>query len=153
MIGLDEIDQHILRILQEQGNIANTELADLVGLTPAPCLRRVQRLREDGIIRKFTIEVDNKKLGYQLAAIVEISLEKHTTEAGNSFLAAIRKMPEIQSCHLVTGDFDFNLRVVVRDLEEYQKLVWERMHSVKGIKTIRSTIILNTYKETLNAKI
>lgn len=150
---LDEIDTRILEILQERGDIPNTELADLVGLTPAPCLRRVQRLREDGIIRKFTIEIDNKKLGFQLAAIVEISLERHTTEAGNSFLAAIKKMPEIQSCHLVTGDFDFNLRVLVRDLEEYKKLVWERMHTIKGIKTIRSTVILHTHKDTLNAKL
>jgi Lrp/AsnC family transcriptional regulator, leucine-responsive regulatory protein len=150
---LDDIDTRILEILQERGDIPNTELADLVGLTPAPCLRRVQRLREDGIIRKFTIEIDNKKLGFQLAAIVEISLERHTTEAGNSFLAAIKKMPEIQSCHLVTGDFDFNLRVLVRDLEEYKKLVWERMHTIKGIKTIRSTVILHTHKDTLNAKL
>ncbi|MFT4112075.1 Lrp/AsnC family transcriptional regulator, partial [Silvibacterium sp.] len=90
MIKLDEIDRHILRILQDRGDIPNTELADLVGLTPAPCLRRVQRLREDGIIRKFTIEIDNKKLGFQLDAIVEISLERHTNEAGNAFLAAIR---------------------------------------------------------------
>ncbi|WP_446742735.1 Lrp/AsnC family transcriptional regulator [Silvibacterium acidisoli] len=88
---LDEIDTRILEILQERADIPNTELADLVGLTPAPCLRRVQRLREDGIIRKFTIEIDNKKLGFQLAAIVEVSLERHTTEAGNSFLASIKK--------------------------------------------------------------
>ncbi|WP_446742736.1 Lrp/AsnC ligand binding domain-containing protein [Silvibacterium acidisoli] len=62
-------------------------------------------------------------------------------------------MPEIQSCHLVTGDFDFNLRVLVKDLEEYKKLVWERMHTIKGIKTIRSTVILHTHKDTLNAKL
>lgn len=150
---LDEIDSHILRILQKRGDIPNTELADLIGLTPAPCLRRVQRLREDGVIRNFTIEIDNQKLGFQLAAIVEISLERHTTEAGNAFLAAIRKMPEVLSCHLVTGDFDFNLRVLVKDLEEYRQLVWERMHAIKGIKTIRSTVILNTYKDTLNARL
>lgn len=151
MAKLDEIDRHILRILQGRGDIPNTELADEVGLTPAPCLRRVQRLREEGVIRRFTIDIDNAKLGFQLAAIVEVSLERHTAEAGNSFLEAIKKMPEILSCHLVTGDFDFNLRVLVRDLDEYQKLVWERMHTIKGIKTIRSTVILNTQKDTLNA--
>lgn len=151
MTKLDEIDLHILRILQEQADIPNTELADRVGLTPAPCLRRVQRLREDGVIRRFTIDIDNTKLGFQLAAIVEVSLERHTAEAGNAFLEAIETMPEILSCHLVTGDFDFNLRVLVRDLDEYQKLVWERMHAIKGIKTIRSTVILNTHKDTRNA--
>jgi len=150
---LDETDRSILQILLKRADIPNSELAGLVGLTPAPCLRRVQRLREDGVIRNFTIEIDNQKLGYQLSAIVEISLERHNTEAGNSFLAAIKKMPEILSCHLVTGDFDFNLRVLVKDLNEYQKLVWERMHAIKGIKTIRSTVIMNTYKDTLNAKV
>jgi Lrp/AsnC family leucine-responsive transcriptional regulator len=147
---LDEIDLHILRVLQARADIPNNALADEVGLTPGPCLRRVQRLKEDGIIRKYTINVDHKLLGYRLSAFVEITLEHHTSEVAGKFIKAVAKKPQVLSCHMVTGDCDFVLRVLVHDLDEYRKLVWEELHRIDGVDKIRSIVILDTLKDQLN---
>lgn len=147
---LDEIDLRILSLLQKDADLANNALADAVGLTPGPCLRRVQRLRTAGFIRQYTILLNNDALGYQISAFVEITLEHHTPEVANKFLKTIGKMPQVLSCHMVAGDCDFVLRVLVRDLEEYRTLIWEELHRIPGVDKMRSIMILDTIKETLN---
>jgi len=147
---LDDIDRRILSLLQQRADIPNNALADEVGLTPGPCLRRVQRLRDQGVIQKFTVQLDHKLLGYPISAFVEISLEHHTSEVASDFLKAIAGMPQVLSCHMVTGDCDFILRVLVRDLDEYRKLIWEELHRIEGVQKIHSIVILDTLKEQLN---
>lgn len=149
-VELDEIDRKILRLLQQRGDIPNNALADEVGLTPGPCLRRVQRLREQGVIRKFTVHLDHKLLGFQISAFVEITLAHHTPQVAAKFMKAIANKPQVLSCHMVTGDCDFILRVLVRDLDEYRKLIWEELHRIDGVEKIHSSVVLDTLKEQLN---
>jgi Lrp/AsnC family leucine-responsive transcriptional regulator len=150
---LDEIDRRILGVLLRHGDIANNALADEVGLTPGPCLRRVQRLREAGVIRATTVRLDNKMLGFAISAFVEITLEHHTSEIADKFLRAIGSKPQVLSCHMTTGDCDFILRILVRDLEEYRELIWNELHKIEGVKTIRSSVILDTLKEELHREV
>jgi len=150
LVELDDIDRRILTLLQHRADIPNNALADEVGLTPGPCLRRVQRLREQGVIQKFTVQLDHKLLGYQISAFVQISLQHHPPEVASNFLKAVAGKPQVISCHMVTGDCDFILRVLVRDLDEYRKLIWEELHRIEGVQKIHSIVILDTLKEQLN---
>ena len=152
-VELDEIDRKILRILQQRADIPNNALADEVGLTPGPCLRRVQRLRDQGVIRRFTVHLDHKLLGFQIAAFVEITLENHTPQIATRFMNEISTKPQVVSCHMVTGDCDFVLRVLVRDLDEYRKLIWEELHRIEGVQKIHSIVVLDTLKEQLNPQL
>jgi DNA-binding Lrp family transcriptional regulator len=145
--GIDEIDWKILDALQRQSNIPNNALADLVGLTPGPCLRRVQRLQQRGVIRRFTVELNPEMLGYQICAFVEITLHQHTRQVASRFMKAIQNKQEILSCHMVAGDCDFILRVQAHNLAEYRKLVWQDLHSIEGVEKIHSIIVLDTLKD------
>jgi Lrp/AsnC family transcriptional regulator, leucine-responsive regulatory protein len=147
---LDEIDKKILQVLRESADIPNNALADQVGLTPGPCLRRVQRLREEGIIRRYTVALDTPALGYSVSAFVEISLERHSGDISRTFLKAIQNMPQVLACYMVAGDCDYILRVTVKSLAEYQQLIWNDLHAVPGIRTLRSIIVLDTMKEELS---
>ena len=144
---IDEIDRRILRVLQQQAEIPNNALAERVGLTPAPCLRRVQRLREQRVLRRYTVEIDPAYLGYQIAAFVEITLRQHTSEVATRFMKAIQNKRQVISCHMVAGDCDFILRVRTRDLAEYRKLIWQDLHRIDGVEKIHSNIVLDVIKE------
>jgi Lrp/AsnC family leucine-responsive transcriptional regulator len=146
-MAIDSIDRKILAELQADASLPNTELADRVGLTPAPCLRRVNRLVEDGVIKRYTIEIDNQQVGYGLSALVEVSLAKHTLPAARAFMKAMQGRPEIVGCHMVTGDCDFILRIIAADIESYRRLIWEDLHAIENVLKIRSSIILETLKD------
>jgi DNA-binding Lrp family transcriptional regulator len=143
---LDEIDRSILDILQQRSNIPNNALADEVGLTPGPCLRRVQRLVSLGVIRRFTVELDESLLGLEISAFVEITLSQHTKEVANHFMKSVQSKPEVLSCHMVAGDCDFILQVVTSNLKEYRKLIWDDLHRIKGVEKIHSIMVLDTFK-------
>jgi Lrp/AsnC family transcriptional regulator, leucine-responsive regulatory protein len=150
MTQLDEIDWKILATLQKSANLANTDLADQVGLTPAPCLRRVKHLSQLGIIQRFSIALDNKRLGFTLSALVEVTLAQHTARAARKFISAIQGKREVIACHMVTGDCDFILRIMSRDIDAYRKVVWEDLHAIEGVLKIRSSVILETFKDQLS---
>jgi Lrp/AsnC family leucine-responsive transcriptional regulator len=115
---LDQYDQRILRILQQEGRISNQELADRIGLSPSPCLRRVRALEESGIIAGYRAMLDAKALGLSLVAFVSISMDRHTPERFENFDAQVQAMPEVLECFLITGrDADYQLKVIVRDME------------------------------------
>jgi Lrp/AsnC family leucine-responsive transcriptional regulator len=147
---LDEIDWKILAALQEAGNLPNTELADRVGLTPAPCLRRVKSLTQAGIIQGFSIALDNKRLGFTLSALAEITLTRHTARAARTFIQAIQDRKQVIACHMVTGDCDFVLRILSPDIDSYRQLIWEDLHAIEGVQKVRSTVILETFKDQLS---
>jgi len=144
---IDLIDRKILAELQADANLPNNELADRVGLTPAPCLRRVKRLVDDGLIKRYTVEIDNKQLGFNLSALVEVTLAKHTAQAARAFLKTIQGKREIVGCHMVTGDCDFILRIIATDMEAYRRLIWEDLHALENVQKVRSSIILETFKD------
>ena len=143
---LDAIDRRILAALQENARIANTELAAAVGLSPAPCLRRVRALEEDGVIRKHVSLVNPGAVGLPVSVFISISLERQVEEALKRFERVILARPEVMECYLMTGDADYLLRVVCADLAAYERFVLDHLTKVPGVSSIRSSFALKQVK-------
>jgi len=143
LIKIDRIDRNILAQLQKDGAQTNQELADRVGLSPSPCLRRVRALEESGIIlRKVTI-LDHKKLGLSLTAIILIGMDRHTPERFAEFEAKVGEYPEVQECYLITGqDADYMLKVVVPDMDHYHHFLLNRITRIQGVSGVHSSFVL-----------
>ncbi|NMM13172.1 MAG: Lrp/AsnC family transcriptional regulator [Rhodoferax sp.] len=140
---LDRYDQHILEVLQQDGRINNQDLADRIGLSPSPCLRRVRALEESGLIVGYRALLDAKKLGLTLMALIHISMDLHTPERFANFEAAVRVLPEVLDCLLITGqDADYQLKVIVRDMEHYQSLLLDQLTSIEGVTGVHSSFVL-----------
>ena len=142
MLHLDAIDLKILRLLQERSDISNTELAERVGLSPSPCLRRVRLLEAAGIIKKRVTLLDQAALGLGVSVFVSVQLERQVTERLSAFETAIRGCPEVVECYLMTGESDYLLRVVVADLAAYERFLKETLTRVPGVAQIRSSFAL-----------
>lgn len=128
--------------------MTNLELASEINLSPSPCLRRLRILEKSGAITGYSANVDAQAYGLPVLAIVRISLEKHTEETVNRFEARIRTTPEVLECLLVTGVSDYLLRVVVSDLEDYERFVRERLHPIGGISSIDTNFVYSIVKHT-----
>ncbi len=139
---LDPTDRRILQVLQDDARITMTELADRVGLSPTPCTRRVKRLEETGIIRRYATLLDPTAVGLPVNVFVSISLTAQTEPALQAVEEAVSTYPEVMECYLMTGDADYLLRVVVPDLETYQRFVMEKLTRLPGIANIRSSFAL-----------
>ncbi len=140
---IDRYDRQILQILQNDGRISNQELADRIGLSPSPCLRRVKALEEAGLIVGYRAMLDAKALGLTLMALIQISMDQHTPERFNTFEAAIAEIPEILECLLITGQAaDYQLKVVVKDLDAYQELLLKRITGIPGVSGVHSSFVL-----------
>lgn len=140
---LDRFDQHILEILQQDGRINNQDLADRIGLSPSPCLRRVRALEESGLIVGYRALLDAKKLGLTLMALIHIAMDKHTPERFANFEAAVNDLPEVLECLLITGqDADYQLKVAVRDMDHYQALLLNRLTRIEGVTGVHSSFVL-----------
>lgn len=143
IMQIDRYDRHILRVLQEEGRISNQDLADRIGLSPSPCLRRVRALEDAGLISGYRALVDAKALGLSLMALVHISMDQHTPERFAHFESAIREIPEVIECLLITGQSaDYQLKVVVRDMDSYQDLLLNRITGISGVTGVHSSFIL-----------
>ena len=128
MLKLDRIDRHILELMQENGRISNLELAELVGLSPSPCSRRVKALEDAGLIDTHVTLLNARQLGLTLTAYIHISMDRHTPERYENFDRAIQDLPEVLECDLITGnDADYQLKVVVRDMEHYQHFLLDKL--------------------------
>ncbi len=143
---LDAIDRKIIAQLQNDARIANVDLADAVGLSPAPCLRRVRALEESGVIRKHVSLVDPASVGLAVSVFVHVSLEKQVEKALKKFEDAIRTRPEVMECYLMTGDADYLLRVVCADLGAYERFLLDHLTQVPGVASIRSSFALKQVK-------
>ncbi|PPD33630.1 MAG: AsnC family transcriptional regulator [Methylomonas sp.] len=140
---LDRFDRQILQILQTDARISNQELADRIGLSPSPCLRRVRALEESGLITGYRALLDAKSLGLTLMALIHISMDQHTPERFNDFETAIADIPEVMECLLITGQSaDYQLKVVVKDLDAYQELLLKRITGIKGVSGVHSSFVL-----------
>ncbi|WP_420596027.1 Lrp/AsnC family transcriptional regulator [Deinococcus sp.] len=145
---LDTIDRRILEVLQRDGRIPNTELADEVGLTPAPTLRRVRRLEEEGVIRRYVALLDPKKVGRDLTVFVNVSLDKQTKPGFQTFAEHMIRRPEVLECYLCLGESDFLLKVCVPDLDAYQRFLVDVLAAIPGVRNTNSTIIVKQEKST-----
>ena len=140
---LDRYDQQILQVLQEDGRINNQDLADRIGLSPSPCLRRVRALEEAGLILGYRAHLDARKLGLTLIALIHISMDIHTPERFANFEAEISIIPEVLECLLITGqEADYQLKVIVRDMDHYQSLLLQRITRIAGVTGVHSSFDL-----------
>ena len=141
-IELDAIDRKILSRLQEDARISNVELSDAVGLSPAPCLRRVRALQEQGVIRKHVTLLDPSAVDLPVSIFVNVSLERQIEKALQRFESAILTRPEVMECYLMTGDADYLLRVVCADLAAYERFLLDHLTQIAGVSSIRSSFAL-----------
>lgn len=140
---IDKFDQQILEILQLDGRIANQDLADRIGLSPSPCLRRVRALEESGLITGYRAMLDAKKLGLSLIALVHISMDRHTPERFANFEASVGILPEVLECLLITGqDADYQIKVAVKDMDHYQALLLNKLTRIEGVTGVHSSFVL-----------
>lgn len=140
---LDRYDRRILDELQHDGRLSNQDLAERIGLSPSPCLRRVRALEEAGFISGYRALLDAKKLGLTLMALIHISMDRHTPERFDKFEQAIADLPEVMECLLITGqDADYQLKVVVRDMDAFQVLLLEKITRIEGVSGVHSSFVL-----------
>jgi len=147
-VPLDRIDLRILEILQEDGRLSNQEIAERVSLSPSPCLRRVRRLEELGVIRQYVALVDPQRIGLGLLAYVTVKLEKRGNMPMEELRARIQTWPEVLACYAMTGDMDYLLRVHVEDLEHFSRLVMDQLLKQPGVVDVKSSFALDRIKET-----
>jgi len=142
-VALDRFDQHILELLQQDGRLTNQELADRIGLSPSPCLRRVKALEEQGVIAGYRAMVDARKLGLTLMALIYISMDRHTPERFENFETRIAALPEVLECLLITGqEADYQLKVVVKDMDAYQQLLLNQITRIEGVSGVHSSFVM-----------
>ncbi|WP_019614232.1 MULTISPECIES: Lrp/AsnC family transcriptional regulator [Psychromonas] len=143
VIKLDRTDKKILKLMQGNARISNLELADSVGLSPTPCSRRVKRLEESGLIDKHVTLLKPAVLGLKLTAMIGISMDRHTPDRFDNFERAIAALPEVLECLIVTGQTaDFLLKVVVRDMEHYEKFLLGHLTKLEGVTGVHSSFVL-----------
>lgn len=147
-LDLDEFDLKILRLLQENGRVTTIELAEQVGLSPTPCARRVKRMEDEGLISGYVTLLNAGRLGAGLSVFVNVRLRSQTPKAFETFEAAIRRMPEVVECYLLTGNYDYLLHVRVADVDAYRFFIRSRLIAIEGIVETQSSVALEQTKYT-----
>ncbi|MDG2050341.1 MAG: Lrp/AsnC family transcriptional regulator [Myxococcota bacterium] len=143
---MDSQDAMILQVLQEEGRLSNVHLAERVHLSESACLRRVRALEEDGTIRGYSARVDPRKAGVPGIVFVSITLERQDQEELHRFEEAVANVPEVMDCYLMTGEFDYLVRVVVADAEDFERIHRQALTRLPGVARIHSSFALRTVK-------
>lgn len=144
--ALDAIDRRIVTELQTDGRLSNVELAERIGLSPSPCLRRVKRLEKEGYIEGYRAALARDRVGLSFSAFVGVKLEGHANAPAVAFEKAVVAMPEVVACHLVSGEADYMLEVVVPDLAEYRSFLVDKLLELPIVREVRSNIAIQTLK-------
>lgn len=148
MTKLSQSDKRILRTLQRDGGISNVALAEAIGMSPSPCLRRVRQLEEDGYIQRKVAILDRRKLGIGIVAFVEVTVPQiEDRPIVEDFKRAVAAEPAIVGCYVTAGQFDFLLKVVARDLDAYSALTQTVLLRLPGVRNIRSSFVLEAIKD------
>jgi Lrp/AsnC family leucine-responsive transcriptional regulator len=142
---LDAIDLKILREIQNDARIPNLTLADRVGLSPSPCSRRVKLLEEAGVIEGYRAVLNRAAVGLGLTVFAGVRVERHAQDQADAFVKAVLALPEVVACHLVSGDVDFLVEVVVPDMATYEATVLRQLLSLAAIRDIRSSFAMRSY--------
>ncbi|ANQ86226.1 leucine-responsive regulatory protein [Azoarcus olearius] len=143
---LDEIDRKILRELRSDGRISNQKLAERVGLSPTPCWNRVRALEAAGIITEYVAVLDQRALGMPDTVIIEVQLERHDDAVFQAFGDALVELPEVMEAYLVTGEYDYLIKVAVSGTEGYERFLRQKLYKIRGIRHSRSTFALRCLK-------
>ncbi|MEZ5655082.1 MAG: Lrp/AsnC family transcriptional regulator [Sphingobium sp.] len=148
MHHLDPTDLRILKAMQQDGSMTVSQIAERAGISQSPCSRRIQILTEKGIIVGKTVELDHRKLGFDLVVETRVKLETHERAALDAFKSAIQAIPEVQSAFIMLGEFDFRLQSVVRDIRHYQSLLQDKLTSLPAVKEMQSSVVVEIVKNT-----
>lgn len=143
---MDAIDRHIVAELQADGRLTNVMLADRVGLSPSPCLRRVKRLEREGVIQGYRAALRRDRIGLGFSVFLGVKIEGHANERALVFEKAVAAMPEVIACHLVSGEADYFLEVVVPGLADYQHFLVDKLLNLTMVREVRSNIAIQTLK-------
>lgn len=145
---LDKSDHAILAVLQSDGRISNVELAERVNLSASACLRRVRALEDSGLIKGYAAQIDQKRIGLPVNVFVNITLERQDLAELNAFEEAVQKIPEVMECYLMTGEHDYVLRVVVADVNDYERIHQKYLTRLPGVDRVNSSFALRTVRKT-----
>ncbi|MES2902464.1 MAG: Lrp/AsnC family transcriptional regulator [Pseudomonadota bacterium] len=143
---LDEIDRKILRELRSDGRISNTSLADKIGLSASPCWNRVRQMEQAGIIEGYTVLLNQKALGVPDTVMIEVTLDRHDDDTFERFGQALADMPEVLEAYLLTGEYDYLIKVAVAGTAGYEEFLRRRLYKLPGLRHSRSTFVLRTLK-------
>ena len=146
--NVDDIDKKILGVLQENGRITNLHLSNLIGLSPAPTLERVRKLEKAKVLKSYHAEVDATKLGYDLNVTIQVTLMRQIENAMQKFTSQIQQIDEVIECVQVTGDYDYLLRVIVKDVRGLDDLINHKLSRIEVIGQLKTNVILSTVKST-----
>jgi DNA-binding Lrp family transcriptional regulator len=147
MANLDQIDRRLLAELQDQGRITNVELAQRVGLTAPPCLRRVRGLEDAGIIKGYHAQLDAAKLGFAITVFAMVSLKSQAEESLRGFEDHMRALPEVRECHMLNGEIDFILKIVSKDLQSFQEFLTSKLTPAPNVASVKTSLTIRTAKQ------
>jgi DNA-binding Lrp family transcriptional regulator len=147
MVNLDQIDRRLLSELQEDGRVTNVELAQRVGLTPPPCLRRVRALEDAGVIKGYHAELDASKLGFAITVFALVSLKSQAEEDLRQFEAHMRTLAEVRECHMLNGEIDFILKIVSKDLQSFQEFLTSKLTPAPNVASVKTSLTIRTAKQ------
>ena len=142
----DDIDMHILALLQDNGRMTNVELAERVGLTAPPCLRRVRALEQQGVIRGYHAALDGEALGYGLTVFAMVSLRSQAESDLRAFEELVTTIPEVRECHMLNGEIDFILKIVATDLQSFQRILTTRLTTAPNVESVKTSLTIRTSK-------
>ena len=143
---LDMTDRRLLRALQADGRIAVTTLAEAVGLSATPCLRRIKRLEEAGVLTGYRAEIDPRRIGLNVRVFVQVSLTSHEEKLVDAFHRALAARPEVVAAYAMSGEMDYLLHILVRDLDAYGEFAMKALLRMPGVKETRSSFVLDVPK-------
>lgn len=146
-MNVDKFDLRILETLRRNARATLQEVSAEVGLSPSPCWNRIKRMETDGVIERYTVKVDQAALGYTDTVIVQLTLDSHTDRMIEEFGRALEEIPEVLEAYLVSGDYDYIVRIAVRDTRDYERLLRERLYKIPGIRQSKSSFVLRTLKQ------
>jgi len=146
-MNVDKFDLAILKVLQEDARASLQAISERVGLSSTPCWARIKRMESEGVIRGYTVRVDPPSIGLSETVIVQVTLESHTDETLYDFGKILEQIPEVMEAYLVSGDYDYYIRIAVKDTRDYERLLRERLYRIPGIRHSKSSFVLRTLKE------
>ena len=147
-IDIDQTDRRILGLLQTSPGIKATEIGERIGLSQSACWRRIQRLRDEGVIKDQPAILDREKVGLSTMVFAHVTLTSHGRSNLTDFAEAVRQYPEVLDCYVVLGNVDFLLRIVAEDIKDYERFMYEKLSQLPGVQEVNSSIALSEIKHT-----
>ena len=148
-MNLDKFDLAILSVLREDARASLQDISSRVGLSTTPCWARIKKMESDGVIQGYTVRIDPAAVGFTETVIVQVTLENHNDETLAAFGRALEAIPEVLEAYLISGDYDYHIRIAVRDTRDYERLLRERLYRIPGIRHSKSSFVLRRLKESL----